>query len=272
MKIVTLMENESIDSKLKHAHGLSLYIEWKNHKILFDLGPNRHFLTNAKKLKIDLKKVDTVIISHGHYDHGLGLKAFMSFNKKAKIYLSEKAFEKQTKKIGNLFIPIGLRMPKNLDNFVFIKNGLQIDPGFNIYNGVPYKERIIGDSSLYTMHDGVRETDTFEHEIYLGLKDGEHNVLFSGCSHKGIENIMEYIETNTETKFTDVIAGFHLSHYDPNNTDETEYLKVLSDKLTTSKKTNYYSCHCTGNNAYKELDKYMHKQLHRIKTGSVIKF
>lgn len=52
---------------------------WKQerHKVLFDLGPDDTFLHNAKKCGVDIAAVDTVIISHGHVDHGGGLGAFL---------------------------------------------------------------------------------------------------------------------------------------------------------------------------------------------------
>ena len=58
MKIVTLLENTACKDGLCAAHGLSLYIETPRHKILFDMGPNDGFLTNAKALGVDLAAVE----------------------------------------------------------------------------------------------------------------------------------------------------------------------------------------------------------------------
>lgn len=70
MKLQVLVENTS-NSKTYHCvHGLSLYIETDRHKLLFDLGPGKVFFKNALKMNIDLRAVDTVVISHGHKDHG----------------------------------------------------------------------------------------------------------------------------------------------------------------------------------------------------------
>ena len=80
MKIVTLLENTAGDAGLCAAHGLSLYIETPKHKILFDMGPDARFLDNAKKLGVDLSAVDIAVLSHGHYDHGGGLRAFCEIN------------------------------------------------------------------------------------------------------------------------------------------------------------------------------------------------
>ncbi|NCA67648.1 MAG: MBL fold metallo-hydrolase, partial [Clostridia bacterium] len=77
MKITTLCENTSISPEFKCEHGLSFYVETKKHKLLFDTGESGIFAENAAKLGIDLSEVDIAVISHGHYDHGGGLPAFL---------------------------------------------------------------------------------------------------------------------------------------------------------------------------------------------------
>ncbi len=90
MVIKVLVEDISISDELRSEHGLSLYIETNSHKILFDMGQSSIFAENASKMNIDLSGVDIAVVSHGHYDHGGGLKTFMSLNKSAKIYMSRK--------------------------------------------------------------------------------------------------------------------------------------------------------------------------------------
>ena len=92
MKIISLVENRT-KSDCKAKHGLSLYIETKTHKILFDLGSDDTLFDNAVRRNIDVSKVDTVIISHGHFDHGGALKKFLEVNSFAKIYVQKEAFE-----------------------------------------------------------------------------------------------------------------------------------------------------------------------------------
>ena len=76
MLLKTLVENTSISSSFQHKHGICIYIEVDIHKMLFDLGPNDLFIENAKKMNVDLKQIDTVIISHGHVDHAGALQSF----------------------------------------------------------------------------------------------------------------------------------------------------------------------------------------------------
>ena len=91
MRIINLVENEPGASGCEAAHGLSFYIETANHKILFDTSPSEVVLRNAQKLGVDLTAVDTVILSHGHYDHSGGILAFVEINPRVKIYMQHNA-------------------------------------------------------------------------------------------------------------------------------------------------------------------------------------
>ena len=64
MIIKCLVENTTDKESFITTHGLSLYIETDNHKILFDVGPDNSIFLNAEKMNVDIEKVDTVIISH----------------------------------------------------------------------------------------------------------------------------------------------------------------------------------------------------------------
>ncbi|POP32976.1 MBL fold metallo-hydrolase [Lactonifactor longoviformis] len=91
-KIVTLIEDTGRDDGLEKEHGLSFYIEAAGHKVLFDTGASNRFLINAEALGIDISQADTLVISHGHYDHGGGMEAFLEVNQKAGIYIRRDAF------------------------------------------------------------------------------------------------------------------------------------------------------------------------------------
>ena len=130
MKIQCLVENTKYN-KLKPKHGLCFYIETKKHKILFDLGPNDLFIKNAQLLNIDISKIDTVIISHGHKDHGGGLESFFKINNIAKIYVQKNAFDKFFTKVlfFNAYIGLDLSL-KNNKQIVFVDNDYVIDEEF----------------------------------------------------------------------------------------------------------------------------------------------
>ena len=74
MKFIVLADNRVGDNTCLNEDGFALYIELDNNTFLFDTGETDLFIKNAEKLNIDLNKVSTVILSHGHHDHANGLK------------------------------------------------------------------------------------------------------------------------------------------------------------------------------------------------------
>ena len=91
MRIINLVENELGETDCEAVHGLSFYVETDNHKLPFDASPSDLVIRNAQKLGVDLTAIDTVILSHGHYDHSGGILPFMEMNPRAKIYMQHNA-------------------------------------------------------------------------------------------------------------------------------------------------------------------------------------
>lgn len=91
-KITTLVENCVYGRKLQAEHGLSLYIEIQGNRILFDTGASDLFIRNARLLRIDLQKVDYLILSHGHSDHTGGLRYFLELNTQATVVCKREIF------------------------------------------------------------------------------------------------------------------------------------------------------------------------------------
>lgn len=271
MKIVTLLENETNDKRLSAAHGLSLYIETDTKKILFDLGPNNFYMKNAKKLGIDLSKVDILVISHGHYDHGTGIKKFLKYNKKAQVFVSKRIFEEHVKSRKKQYIDIGIGKKIQNERITYIhREEREIAPGIYLCDNVEYVKQTISDEGLMIYENGKYIDDYFHHEIYLVIQEDEQTVLFTGCSHKGIENIVDTLEEDIGDEFTHIFGGLHFSHYDSFNILQTDYLIELGTKLLNNGRTNVYAGHCTGADAFFELKKQMKDNLHRIMTGSIV--
>ena len=91
MRMINLMENTEGDHGCLYEHGLSFYIETLNHKLLIDTGASKSFIENARIRGIDLKDVDLLILSHGHYDHAGGILDFTKINPTAPIYMQRSA-------------------------------------------------------------------------------------------------------------------------------------------------------------------------------------
>ncbi len=195
MIIKALAENTSVSSELGCEHGLSLYIETGKHKILFDTGKSALFSKNALLMDVDLRSVDIAFISHGHYDHGGGLKTFLQLNTHAKVHISSRAFDNHYARLSNEGLKyIGLS--KELlasDRFACEGGAMKIDEELALFSGVKREKLVPTGNADLLMQDGEGcVCDDFAHEQNLVICENGKSVLISGCAHCGIVNILEH--------------------------------------------------------------------------------
>ena len=244
MRIVSLIENTTKNDGIKSQHGLSLYIETQKHKILFDMGQDGTFYENAQVLGIDLSDIDIAFISHGHYDHGGGLAKFFEINDKASVYIHKDAFGEHYHGYDK-YIGLDLSLADS-DRITFAGDVALIDNSLTLYSCNAY-ERVYEDSfgGLIKRVGGEFYPDEFTHEQYLLIKDFGKKVLISGCSHKGILNIMNWFAPDI------LVGGFHFSK------SELDDKLAHTAKILSCRKTMFYTCHCTGVAQYEHMKKYM---------------
>lgn len=268
MKITVLMENTTNKEGLKTAHGLSLYIETQKHKILFDSGPNGDFADNAQTLGVNIANVDIMALSHGHWDHSGGMGRFMEENDKAAMYLSEHAFDAHYSVNGKerRYNGIDISM-KGSDRYIFTDDLFRIDEELTLFSGVTGRKcSSRANDSLYSEKDGILVQDDFSHEQSMLIEENGKTLLLGGCAHTGIVNIMEKCIEVTGKTPDYVISGFHLYNPTLKKSESKERVRELADCLL-SFPSHYYTCHCTGKEAFDLLKEYMRDKVDYLATG-----
>ena len=260
VKIVALLENTATRSDAKVEHGLSLYVETGVHRILFDMGQTDLFAQNAEAFGIDLSQVDVAVVSHGHYDHGGGLATFLEINDHAPVYVHRDAFLPHYNGVGKF---IGLDPTLRLHPRIRLTED-RAEPceGLTLMTCNAFERT--GDLGHFGLTERVGEVfipDNFRHEQYLLIREegreGTKRVLLSGCSHKGITDILEWFSPDV------LVGGFHVSKM-----PLAEKLSGVAKQLNAHK-TRFYTCHCTGTDQYAFLQARM-ERLSYLSCGETI--
>jgi 7,8-dihydropterin-6-yl-methyl-4-(beta-D-ribofuranosyl)aminobenzene 5'-phosphate synthase len=280
MRVTTLIENERIAGRddLVAEFGLCLHIEAAGARILFDTGSSGVFADNAKKLGVDLSEVDVAVLSHHHFDHGGGLERFLEVNPTAPIYLREsQCTERQFRALAVLRRPIGIdcslldRFP---DRFRTVADETEIAPGVHVLTDIPeHHPRPAGNRHLFAEHDGVMKPDPFDHELVLAIQDDDGLVVFTGCSHSGILNMIDgVVRRFPGVPVRAVFGGFHLFGLPFLNTmaASRDQVRAMASHILDIPVGQVYTGHCTGAKAFRVLGEVMGDRLRPFPTGTVV--
>lgn len=247
VRIVTLIEDTKINEPkdLVAAHGLSLYIERNGQRMLFDTGPSSQFIQNSEKLGVDLRKIDIAIISHSHTDHIGGLASFLWINKKANIFLSKNASKNQN------FRALCSKMEERTFNRIrFVDKSIEIAPDVFILSKIEERHPI---------------RDRVDDEIILVIKNNNKLIIFSGCSHGEILNIVGTVARMFPGIYVRaVIGGFHLIGA------PRYFVEQIGREMLKYPIMKIYTCHCTGVENYRILKTILGVKIEYISTGSKI--
>lgn len=275
MRIICLVENTAC-GELACAHGLSLYIETPNHKILFDAGPKGDLLlSNADKLGIDLKEIDIAILSHGHYDHAGGLLSFLGLNSKAKLYIHNHAANKghyATENVGWRNIGIDNSILENFsERIVLTHERYEIDNELLLFSDIKSQNYISNsNSSLFEEDKGEYYLDPFNHEQNLIINDNDKVYLIAGCAHRGIYNIISRAHEICGRAPSYVVSGFHLTNPGLGIDLPEEFVRSLGKELNKFP-CRYLTGHCTGKNPYSWLKDELKDSIDYLHGGKDIK-
>lgn len=286
MRATVLVENATPSSRLIARHGLSLFVEAAGRRLLFDLGPDASFLDNARTLGVDALSAEMAVLSHGHYDHGGGLRAYLEATacraEQPRVYVREGAFATHVSGTPARNHDIGLDPALARDpRVVAVGERHELGEGLTLFS-VPAGDRPhpepASNAVLLTRGDngavgagagGSLVRDPFGHEQSLLVTESGRHVLFSGCSHAGILNILERAESLAGGPLDAVVAGFHLMSPSGGGRERADSTRAVALALA-ERPTRYYTFHCTGLEAFGVLRDVLGDRVRYLATGSSV--
>jgi 7,8-dihydropterin-6-yl-methyl-4-(beta-D-ribofuranosyl)aminobenzene 5'-phosphate synthase len=280
MRVTTLIENDRVEGRedLTAEFGLSLHIQRGDLQILFDTGASGAFADNAGRLGIDLKQVSVAVLSHHHFDHGGGLRRFLAGNERARVHLRASGWApRYFRTLVVVKRPIGLD-PSLFDRyahrFEFVTESLEIAPGVFLLTDIGAQHpRPQGNRHLFVERNGELEPDPFEHELVLVVLEDDGMVVFTGCSHHGILNMMEAARSRFPgLSIKAVFGGFHLIGvpFFDSMAAPREEVEAIGRKILDLTEGPVFTGHCTGRKAYGVLAGVMGSSLRPFSTGTSV--
>ncbi|MBA3601832.1 MAG: MBL fold metallo-hydrolase [Acidobacteria bacterium] len=257
---------------LAQDFGFSCVVNYKGKMILFDSGTDaRIFEKNLKALKINLRKIDVAVISHGHYDHTGGFDYLLSVNPKVKIYApadffslgapikfpfretepdaaktltkDEQYFRGERVVEGMVTVPTG-RFWKN--NVEYLTTAKEVLPGVTL---IPTTSELMGTFIKYPPFEKNPQFVGMP-ELSLALATEKGEIILSGCSHTTIETIVKETKKVRNGKIYLVAGGFHLIPY------SREYIEGLAKRMKEDYGVESVApAHCTGHLGFSILQK-----------------
>ena len=251
-QITILYDAFGKDSAMQKDWGYAALVEYGGKRILFDSGNNPEVLAqNAKAKSVDLSKLDFVVMSHRHGDHMGGLAYLLKVNPKVKIYAPKEGFGVYGADLPSSFY----RKDPSLTSEQRYYGGAPPDvmrfgsawPGAN-FQLVDKTVEIASDIYLISLVSD--KPGTLElHELSLAIKTPDGMVMVVGCSHPGIDKIVEAAST-INPRIHLIVGGFHLVV--ASDADIQKVVTALHDRF----KVQYVAPgHCTGEPAFTALKK-----------------
>lgn len=251
--------------------GLSIFIEYKDQKILLDTGQSDLFVENAARLGIPLEEVGFGVLSHAHYDHADGIRDFCRINQSAPFYLQKACKENCYRRKPEVRTYIGIArgtLEECKDRIRYVSGVTTVCDGVALIgHNTPGLERMGRREKMYVKTPKGWRFDRFRHEQSLVFQTERGLVLFNSCSHGGVINIIREAETAfSGQKVCAYVGGFHLY-----NKTESE-IRTLAAQIRETGVEAIYTGHCTGEEGFRILQEELPERVHQLHVGLTIEF
>ena len=274
LRLTVVVDNNAHGDGLMAEHGLSLLIETAEERILFDTGQGPALRHNARQLQIDLRGLDALVLSHGHYDHTGGIPEVLRQSPNLKIFAHPDLFSpRYGQRETPPHKPIGIPQTSSealgghLANINWTTAPTRIAAGVWTTGGIPRTNHFEDTGGAFFLDPDCRRPDPIEGDQALWIHTPQGIVAILGCAHSGVVNTLATISRLTGAQeFYAVIGGMHLL-----NAAEDRLLRT-QEAFKRCRIQKLGPCHCTGKQAQAFLEGACEDEYLEIQAGMRITF
>lgn len=273
MRITILVDNQ-ISSDLEPEHGFSVLIENGNQTILLDTGQGEALLGNARSLDVDLGRTDTLVLSHGHYDHTGGIPQVLNHANDLDLYCHSGVVQPRYAVMNGTSRAIHMphaamasmdKLPSR--QLHWVSKPLMLSDNIGLTGVIPRATDFEDTGGAFFLDSGGKRPDPIVDDLAIWIHTDEGMVILTGCCHSGVVNTINYVRQVTQNaRIHALIGGFHLLNANPERIEKTaQYLSSLDPDQVIA-------CHCTGQSATASLKTILGDRIIIGHSGMILKF
>lgn len=282
MKIISLIENTAVDEKLFAEDGLSLFVEHNGRNILIDAGRTGKAVENARRMRLPIDGLDSVVITHNSLGHIGGIDAVMKLNPDVRIYLRAGALNEVFRRKGLFKEQVGAGrafFKKYEKNLCLFNSFSEVFEGFYLASCEDYEIKMMNPDRGYCVMDGKKAKPfDFSDESFAVIFPTERKadglVLVGGCFHCGAVNMLETVKRRWYgIPILAVIGGFHFSGANPKTINcSADIITAQAKELKYCGAEKIYACHCTGFKGFDIMDEVLDDKILYLGGGEALEF
>ena len=264
LRVTLLIDNERGVAGLRSQWGFSAWVETDHARILLDSGSNDAFWRNARVLDVPLESADAFVLSHGHFDHGGGIRRALEAAPMARVVLHPGGLAPHfwLCKTGKVE-PIGLpdrsltALRSVAERVTWALGPVEVAPRVWASGPIPRRDPLEEAERNFFLDRACTVRDHVVDDQALWAQTSHGLVVLVGCAHSGIINTLDYVRRVSADRDSAasrelplaadglplvyaVIGGMHLLHASPAR------LRATGDALVGAGVRVLVPVHCTG--------------------------